>query len=83
MAPKNIDTLHLADDTSLKDEVQSMVTQESHAVSSKRPPRQIVWRNVFWLGYMHMFALYGLYMFAYASPKTWIWCKYTRPTVLK
>ena len=73
MAPRNVDTVHFADNARLKDELQPVVTPETHADTAKRPPREIVWRNVFWLGYLHAFALYGLYMLPWASPRTWLW----------
>jgi len=39
----------------------------------KRPPMQIVWRNVIWFIFLHGFAVYGLYLLPFARPATWLW----------
>jgi stearoyl-CoA desaturase (delta-9 desaturase) len=44
------------------------------AGQAKSPPMQIVWRNVLWYGYLHLIALYGLFLLPWAVPYTWIWC---------
>jgi len=39
----------------------------------KRPPLQIVWRNVIWFIFLHCFAVYGLYLLPFCRPATWLW----------
>lgn len=73
MAPRNADTIYCADDPSFKDELEPAVTPETHGGITKRPPMQIVWRNVIWLSYIHLLALFGLYLLPWASPATWAW----------
>uniref|UniRef100_A0A671QQ38 Acyl-CoA desaturase-like n=1 Tax=Sinocyclocheilus anshuiensis TaxID=1608454 RepID=A0A671QQ38_9TELE len=38
-----------------------------------KPPSVIVWRNVFLMSFLHVGALYGLFLFPSASVLTWIW----------
>ncbi|XP_016144408.1 acyl-CoA desaturase [Sinocyclocheilus grahami] len=38
-----------------------------------KPPSVIVWRNVFLMSFLHVGALYGLFLFPSAGVLTWIW----------
>lgn len=51
--------------------------QSTEAKSSrngqKRPQRQIVWMNVYFMLTLHLMALYGITLIPRANPRTWIW----------
>lgn len=40
-----------------------------------KPPRIIVWKNVFLMTLLHIGALYGVFLIPSASPLTLLWCK--------
>ena len=42
----------------------------------KRPPLQIVWRNVILMTALHIGAIYGIYLLPQAKIKTLVWSKY-------
>ena len=42
-------------------------------VGRKRPERQIVWTNVYFMVVLHLMALYGIYLTPGANPRTWLW----------
>jgi hypothetical protein len=46
----------------------------------KRPPLQIVWRNVVLMVALHTSAIYGLYLLPQAKLKTLVWSKYLNLT---
>jgi len=75
MPPRNVDQMPL---TALDDELPETIDEQSPTLQAtvvKRPPMQIVWRNVIWFFFLHCFALYGLYLLPYAKPATWLWGK--------
>ena len=39
----------------------------------KRPERQIVWVNVYFMIILHLMALYGIYLIPGTGPRTWFW----------
>ncbi|XP_020610221.1 stearoyl-CoA desaturase 5-like [Orbicella faveolata] len=39
----------------------------------KRPERQIVWINVYFMVVLHLMALYGIYLIPGTGPRTWFW----------
>lgn len=41
----------------------------------KRPPMTIVWKNVIWVVYLHLAALYGLYLLPSAKLQTFAFSK--------
>lgn len=70
--PPNVDPVLLPSaEDQLKNEVEPVVTQDTH--EAKRPPMQLVWRNIIWLVYLHVAALYGLFLLPWAKPYTWLW----------
>ena len=74
MAPRNVEQQPCSVDNELSDSIsQPLLSQQPVAV--KRPPMQIVWRNVIWLFFLHCFAVYGLYLLPFAKPATWLWGK--------
>ena len=73
MPPRNIDFVPGVDEDDIKDKVAPVVTPETHG--AKRPPRSIVWRNITWMTYIHVAALYGLFLLPWAHPKTWLFGK--------
>lgn len=73
MPPHNIDTFTtLSEDGTVKHEVQPVVEQQQFP-EQKRPPIEIVWRNVIWHAYLHLAALYGLYLAPSIKPLTLLW----------
>jgi hypothetical protein len=70
MPPRGVEYVSRNDETDLKSE-------EIAPPEAKRPPMQIVWRNVTWMFYIHVAALYGLYLFFYSQYKTWAFSKST------
>ena len=72
MAPRNVETqnYHGVEDEILP-EIEPEITPET--VSAKRPPTQLVWRNIIWIGWLHAAALYGIYCVPFANPMTWLW----------
>ena len=41
-----------------------------------KPPKEIVWKNVILMTFLHIGALYGLFQVPSASYMTLLWCKY-------
>ena len=39
----------------------------------KRPGREIVWINVYFMAVLHLMALYGISLVPGANPRTWFW----------
>ncbi len=77
MPPRNIDldptTLVTGED--LQPGIQPVASEATH--EQKRPPMKIVWRNVIWMSYLHLAALYGIYCIFYCHPLTLIWGEYS------
>lgn len=72
MAPKTTtEYCSRGDDQLHLDEVAPVVTEETHG--QKRPPTVIVWRNVFWMVYLHAVAVLGIYFSVWADKRTWLW----------
>jgi len=72
MGPKNLDGMVPA----LVDPTMDPVDDEVHDVMTepvKRPPMEIVWRNVVIMAILHVMALYGVYLLPSAMPLTWAW----------
>jgi len=73
MPPRNLEQVPC----SVDDELSETIDQTPlPPVAVKRPPMQIVWRNVIWFFFLHCFAVYGLYLLLFAKPATWLWGKY-------
>ena len=76
MPPRNVDQMPLS---TLDDELPETIDEQPQSPAPppivKRPPMQIVWRNVVWFFFLHCFAIYGLYLLPYAKPVTWLWGK--------
>ncbi|PVD38623.1 hypothetical protein C0Q70_01239 [Pomacea canaliculata] len=70
MAPKT-PVVDVASPEGLEDEVEPVITEETQ--TQKRPPRVIVWRNVILFMFLHLGALYGIYVIPQAHPLTWLW----------
>lgn len=71
MPPRNIEyPSSVNEEDEIHNEVEPVVTPETH--ETKRPPMQIVWRNVTWMIYIHLAAVYGLWLLPWAMPKTWL-----------
>jgi len=65
-------------DRALGDDAKNVVPpSESGAELSKRPPVEIVWVNVIFMGALHLAALYGLTLLPSAKFLTWLWVIFT------
>ena len=75
MPPRNVD-IDLCSSAEVKEnEVEPVVTEET--VEQKRPPMKIVWKNVIIFSFLHLAALYGMFLLPWAKPQTWLFSKYT------
>ena len=74
MAPKNVDFVApaapLLESEPPQDAVHDAITEPN-----KRPPMRIVWRNVAIFAYLHLAAIYGIYLTPSAQYSTWAWSK--------
>jgi len=82
MPPRNVDVLikdpyctekddFILDSSSQQDSIAPIVTESTHG--SKLPKQQIVWRNVFLMGLLHLSSVYGCYCLIGAHVLTWLW----------
>jgi len=72
MPPRNVEQTSC----SVDDQLPEIIDQPPMPPTTpKRPPMQIVWRNVVWYFFLHVFAVYGLYLLPFAKAKTWLWSK--------
>jgi len=67
MPSKNNDFNFLQDDMFLAPVEPALAPAEQ-----KRPPMKIRWRNVIWFAFLHLAAIYGLYLLPFVGVKTWI-----------
>ena len=75
MPPRNVGIDYLSSvEDEVHNEVEPVVTEET--MQQKRPPMQLVWRNIIWMGALHLGALFGLYCIPFCHPLTWLWSKY-------
>jgi len=73
MAPRNPDICLGPVHNSFPEALNEAATNEVTAVHTpqvKRPPMEIVWKNVIIMGGLHVGALYGLYLTLYSHPYT-------------
>lgn len=72
MPPRNIDVLSANPvEDEIADEIEPVITEDTH--QQKRPPMQIVWRNVIFMSLLHIGAIYALFLIPWAHPLTWLW----------
>ena len=71
MPPRNIDVIPCHEVNDLKTDASSREVSEC----KRRLPKDIVWRNVAWMFYLHVAAAYGLSLFPLARAKTCLLCK--------
>jgi len=74
MPPRNIDVLPTNPvEDEIADEIEPVITEDTHP--QKRPPMQIVWRNIVYMSLLHLGAIYGMFLLPWAQPLTWLWSK--------
>ena len=76
MPPRNKDVAaFISEDDSITNHVEPEIQQQVES-QTKRPPMKIVWRNVIWILYLHLAALYGVCLLASAKVSTLLWSKF-------
>jgi hypothetical protein len=55
--------------------VDSLMSSKQPEQEVKRPPLQIVWRNVVLMATLHISAIYGIYILPQAKLYTLVWSK--------
>ena len=76
MPPRNSDVVPTCPE--VEEITKELASSESDGVGvpeAKQPPMEIVWRNVAWMAYIHMAALYGVCLIPWAHPMTWLFGK--------
>jgi stearoyl-CoA desaturase (delta-9 desaturase) len=70
MPPRNVDVDLLSGAEVKENEVEPVVTEET--TEQKRPPLKFVWRNIVLFSFLHLAALYGMFLLPWAKPQTWL-----------
>ena len=81
MAPKT-PVIDVPSPEGLEDEVEPVITEENQ-VNQKRHPMVIVWRNVILFTFLHVGAVYAIFLIPSAHPLTLMWSKCVCVCVLK
>lgn len=69
--------LHLPAAASREATIEDVFDHTYKEKEGPKPPRDIVWKNVFLMTLLHVGAAYGVYLIPSASFLTLLWCKYT------
>ena len=78
MSPRNIECVsEIKEEEKLKENFNDLAQPiTSYDTTTKNPPpMQLVWRNIFWMVYLHVAAFYGVYLLPKVNKLSMLWSK--------